>query len=84
MNVGTPNDFVFFQPVDVNSTQNSDSTERIFRVEDVVEDPLEIVGVVCVAELVQQVVGVAGLELETVFEVFAAVLVANGLSVCFL
>ena len=53
MNVGTPNDFVFFQPVDVNSTQNPNSTKGVFRMEDVVEDPLEIVGVVGIAELVQ-------------------------------
>lgn len=75
VNVGTPNDFVFFQPVDIDSSQHPNSTETIFRVEDVVEDPLEIVGVVSVAKLVKEIVGVAGLQFEAMFEVFAAVLV---------
>ena len=59
MHVGAPYDFVFFQPVDVNSTQYSNCTQGILGVENVVQDALEIVRVVGVPQLVLEVFRVA-------------------------
>ena len=75
---------VLNHPVHVYASHDAHSAQGVLAMEDVIENALEIVRVVSVLEFVEQVVSVARLEPEVVFEELCAVLVSQALSVSLL